>query len=61
MLLDGLLYLPSEVFGVVFHRPTITRGSSVLIRAVGQGRGMDYLLTAYSPVAKGRVLNDATL
>jgi 2,5-diketo-D-gluconate reductase B len=26
-----------------------------------QARGMDYLLTAYSPVAKGRVLNDATL
>jgi 2,5-diketo-D-gluconate reductase B len=22
---------------------------------------MDYLLTAYSPVAKGRILNDATL
>ncbi len=28
---------------------------------LGQARGMDYLLTAYSPVAKGRVLNDATL
>ena len=26
-----------------------------------QAREMDYLLTAYSPVAKGRVLNDATL
>jgi 2,5-diketo-D-gluconate reductase B len=26
-----------------------------------QAKEMDYLLTAYSPVAKGRVLNDATL
>ena len=26
-----------------------------------QAREMDYVLTAYSPVAKGRVLNDATL
>ena len=26
-----------------------------------QARDMDYLLTAYSPVAKGRILNDATL
>jgi 2,5-diketo-D-gluconate reductase B len=28
---------------------------------LGQAREMDYLLTAYSPVAKGRILNDATL
>ena len=28
---------------------------------LGQARGMDYLLTAYSPVAKGRVLNGATI
>lgn len=26
-----------------------------------QARGLDYLLTAYSPVAKGRIMNDATL
>jgi diketogulonate reductase-like aldo/keto reductase len=28
---------------------------------LAQARDMDYLLTAYSPVAKGRILNDATL
>jgi diketogulonate reductase-like aldo/keto reductase len=28
---------------------------------LGQAREMGYLLTAYSPVAKGRVLNDLTL
>jgi 2,5-diketo-D-gluconate reductase B len=28
---------------------------------LGQAREMDYLLTAYSPVARGRVSNDATL
>jgi 2,5-diketo-D-gluconate reductase B len=28
---------------------------------LGQANEMDYLLTAYSPVAKGRILNDATL
>jgi 2,5-diketo-D-gluconate reductase B len=28
---------------------------------LGQARGMDYLLTAYSPVAKGRISKDATL
>ncbi len=28
---------------------------------LGQAREMDYLLTAYSPVAKGRILMDATL
>jgi diketogulonate reductase-like aldo/keto reductase len=28
---------------------------------LGQAKEMDYLLTAYSPVAKGRVSNDATL
>jgi hypothetical protein len=34
-LVDGLDYLPSEIFGVGFHRFMIACGSSVLIYAVG--------------------------
>ena len=40
---------------VEYHR---YRAQDELLR---QAREMDYLLTAYSPVAKGRVSNDATL
>ncbi len=33
-LVDGLDYLPSEIFGVGFHQSMIACGSSVLIYAV---------------------------
>jgi 2,5-diketo-D-gluconate reductase B len=55
MLEEATRYAPVFCNQVEYHP---YRGRDELVE---QAREMDYLLTAYSPVAKGRILNDATL